>query len=162
MATVKNSSNYEYMNSLSDSTWSLTVCTTHANEGLDFDCRRAPVESAFPRIEVLGLSDIETRMDEQINQDVDHWAVPPDLEAPGSSHPGIDVHRIVPYLSPTGQYPNGAQHQDNENVDLNPLFLSSFDSSHLKTVSLTGARLSLLLASPAFLPFLTQHLSTLK
>ncbi|KAL8290262.1 hypothetical protein RQP46_003201 [Phenoliferia psychrophenolica] len=160
---------YEHLCSLSDSTWSLTISTLGANEGFDYFWAMRlshlglPLPTPFPRLQLLVLSDIETRTDDQINEDNEHWTIPADFKGPSNGgDPAVDVHQILPYLSPTGSYPDGTPHTPNDNLSLYLLLLSSFDSSPLHTISLTGARLSFLLASPAFLPFLSQHLSTLK
>ncbi|KAL8290261.1 hypothetical protein RQP46_003200 [Phenoliferia psychrophenolica] len=163
---------YDNLCSLSNSTWSLTISSPSLMKDFDYCWAMRlshlglPLATSFPRLQVLVLSDIETRTDDQINKDNEHWTIPADFEGPRRNghptHPQDVVHRILPYLSPTGSYSDGTPHTLNDNLALYLLLLSSFDSSPLHTISLTGARLSFLLASPAFLPFLKGHLSTLK
>ncbi|KAL8290254.1 hypothetical protein RQP46_003193 [Phenoliferia psychrophenolica] len=160
------SRDYDHICSLSDSTWSLTISTAAATDAFDYNWAMRlshfglPLSTPFPRLQFLVLSDIETRTDDEIIADHEHWVIPADLAADDwTPH---DWRHIPPYLSPTGSYSDGTPHTPNDNLALYLLLLSSFDSSPLHTISLTGARLSFLLDSPAFLPFLEQHLSTLK
>ncbi|KAL8281511.1 hypothetical protein RQP46_006195 [Phenoliferia psychrophenolica] len=165
---------FRHVEDLCQSLWALSMGSRigiegHDTSGYDLEPTRLPPANTlpligpFPKLSILALTNIETRSEEEIEDSHRIWEVPPELaEELGEGREAATRDLNLDDGGASEANDDGTPRLPQSNSDTFFLFLSSFDSSPLSSISLVGAHLSNVLAHPSFLPFLTIHSNTLR